>query len=169
MPTPSIPTPLYAQAQAPNALLPYTLTPAHYETLIPHKRALSRFSETKDRSYAQQSKRKRTHHKPRDPGRSKKHEFAAYILQCIGVLCLILAALKAFEPLAGAGFTLVMMGFKGGKGMERKAETKKGSSKENSDEGGEVGKGVSIDVKTVLQAVRTLEDDGDWEMVERMD
>ena len=34
-----------------------------------------------------------------------------YILQVIGLLCFILAAVKSFEPLTGVGFTLVLIGY----------------------------------------------------------
>ena len=36
---------------------------------------------------------------------------AAYLLQLIGVICFILAAIKSFEPLIGVGFTLVLIGY----------------------------------------------------------
>lgn len=58
--------------------------------------------------------KKKQHHSKKHRSknqRSKKHKFAAYVVQLIGVLCLILAALKSFEPLAGIGFTLVVIGY----------------------------------------------------------
>ncbi len=55
--------------------------------------------------------KKKHHSRKHKKHRSKKHKFAAYIVQLIGVLCLILAALKSFEPLAGIGFTLVVIGY----------------------------------------------------------
>lgn len=70
-----------------------------------------------DHSLRKQKKAKtKKHHSSRHSKRSKKHrsrsrKFAAYVVQLIGVLCLILAALHSFEPLAGIGFTLVVIGY----------------------------------------------------------
>lgn len=75
------------------------------------------------------SDRKSKRHSRRDRGKtSKKHKkqrsrrqlIAAYFLQLIGLICLVLAAVKAFEPLTGVGFTLVIMGYRAGVGKGRK-------------------------------------------------
>lgn len=59
------------------------------------------------------------HHKKKQKQKKKKHrkqQLGAYMLQLIGVLCLILAAIKAFEPLTSVGFTLVIVGYRAGLG-----------------------------------------------------
>lgn len=43
--------------------------------------------------------------------RKRERRIEGYILQVIGLLCLILAAVKSFEPLTGVGFTLVLIGY----------------------------------------------------------
>lgn len=59
-------------------------------------------------------KRSKKHSKARSKKshdkKSRKHRLAAYILQVIGLICLVLAAIKSFEALAGIGFMLVLMG-----------------------------------------------------------
>lgn len=49
--------------------------------------------------------------------RRKKHKsrqrWSNYIVQLIGLICLVVAAIKGFEPLMGVGFTMVMVGYKG--------------------------------------------------------
>lgn len=59
------------------------------------------------------SSRRRSKHRHK---KRRKQRLGAYILQIIGLICLVLAAVKAFEPLTGVGFTLVMVGYKGGFG-----------------------------------------------------
>lgn len=77
-------------------------------------------------------------HKHRS-SRSWKRQFAAYTLQLIGALCLVLAALKAFEPLAGVGFTLVVIGYDGGRSLKKRRKGTEG--------GGILGEGVSSDAR----------------------
>jgi hypothetical protein len=43
--------------------------------------------------------------------RKREHRIEGYVLQVIGLLCFILAAVKSFEPLTGVGFTLVLIGY----------------------------------------------------------
>jgi hypothetical protein len=62
------------------------------------------------RKRGDKSKRSKRHSKPHKK-RNRKHENGAYVLQLIGVLCLVLAAVRCFEPLAGIGFTLVVIGY----------------------------------------------------------
>lgn len=57
---------------------------------------------------------KRHHSRRRKKERSRKSRLGAYVLQLIGLVCLVLAAVKSFEPLTGVGFTLIVMGYKGG-------------------------------------------------------
>jgi hypothetical protein len=67
-------------------------------------------------SKAGKSKRKKHskhHSRSHKKKRNRKHEIGAYVLQLIGVLCLVLAAMRSFEPLAGIGFTLVVIGYDG--------------------------------------------------------
>ena len=66
-------------------------------------------------------RRHKRHSKKRSKHRSKKHrksQFAAYLLQFIGLICLIMAAVKAFEPLTGVGFTMVLIGYD--RGLKKK-------------------------------------------------
>ena len=60
-------------------------------------------------------RRKRTKKPKRKHSRSSKtrrrHRLQGYILQVIGLLCFVLAAVKSFEPLTGVGFTLVIIGY----------------------------------------------------------
>lgn len=71
--------------------------------LPPHTPQLERSHENR------KGRSKRRQHKSR-----RKQRYGAYIVQMIGVLCLVLAAFEGFEPLTGVGFTLVIVGFKGG-------------------------------------------------------
>lgn len=50
-------------------------------------------------------------HRSKSHKKHRKHYVASYALQLIGFICLILAAVKAFEPLAGVGLTLVLVGY----------------------------------------------------------
>lgn len=56
------------------------------------------------------------HQRSKGHRKRRKQHLGAYILQIIGLICLVLAAVKAFEPLTGVGFTLVMVGYKGAVG-----------------------------------------------------
>lgn len=162
MASPSVPKPYFEAAQA---LLPYTLTAPHYEPVTCYGGARLRRSETKHSSH-DDNKRKKKHTKNRRH-RSKKHKFAAYILQCIGVLCLVLAALKSFEPLAGIGFALVMMGYKGKeKGEAEIRRMKKQSSKDGLKDERRAKKKMSVDTKGFLDVDEEMVDDEDWELVE---
>jgi hypothetical protein len=74
----------------------------------------SRLQETESKADKSKRKKHRKHHsRSHKKKRNRKHKVGAYILQLIGVLCLVLAALRSFEPLAGIGFTLVVIGYDG--------------------------------------------------------
>lgn len=59
------------------------------------------------------SKHHHRHSRKRHKKRSKKHRLGAYMIQLIGLICLVMAGIKAFEPLIGVGFTLVIVGYRG--------------------------------------------------------
>lgn len=67
---------------------------------------------------------KRSNHhsskKSKKKRRKRRQRLGTYALQLIGLLCLVLAALKGFEPLTGVGFTFVMIGYKQGLGKGEK-------------------------------------------------
>ena len=67
------------------------------------------YSKTRKRSRKRAKKAKKKH--ARSSKRIEKYRFEGYVLQIIGILCFILAAVKAFEPLTGVGFTLVLLGY----------------------------------------------------------
>lgn len=62
-----------------------------------------------DRRLKKRSKKSKKKHS-KSHKKEKSHLIQGYILQVIGILCLILAAVKSFEPLTGVGFTLVLVG-----------------------------------------------------------
>lgn len=57
------------------------------------------------------SKRHSTHRSKSSKHHSKRR-IGAYLLQIIGLICLVMAAVKSFEPLTGAGITLVLVGYR---------------------------------------------------------
>ena len=67
------------------------------------------YSKTRKRTTKRTKKAKKKH--SRSSKRIEKYNLEGYILQIIGILCFILAAVKAFEPLTGVGFTLVLLGY----------------------------------------------------------
>jgi hypothetical protein len=73
-----------------------------------------RLQETGSKTEKSKRKKHRKHHsRSHKKKRNRKHEIGAYVIQLIGVLCLVLAAMRSFEPLAGIGFTLVVIGYDG--------------------------------------------------------
>ena len=89
-----------------NPLESYTASP----WLLPQPSPSSiKSKKSKHRSKRHKKDKKKKHHK-----QHKKQRLGAYILQFIGLICLVLAAVKAFEPLTGVGFTLVIVGYQGG-------------------------------------------------------
>lgn len=56
------------------------------------------------------SKQSKTKHTKRSKPKRRSH-IHGYLLQIIGVVCFILAAIKSYEPLTGIGFTLVVLGY----------------------------------------------------------
>lgn len=72
------------------------------------------------RKSGKRSKRTKKH-RSKSHKKYQKHQIGAYILQAIGLVCLVLAAIKSFEPLAGVGFTLVLIGHNKGLGKMSEA------------------------------------------------
>lgn len=56
------------------------------------------------------SRRSRKHRSKKSKKR-RNRRVHGYVLQMIGIACLVLAAIKAFEPLTGVGFTLILIGY----------------------------------------------------------
>ena len=79
------------------------------------------------RSPGKRSKKSKKHRTKSHRKRSK-HRIGAYILQLIGFICLVLAAIKSFEPLTGVGFTLILIGYN--KSSEKVALASKSSNLE---------------------------------------
>lgn len=71
------------------------------------------FNNTPSRSDSRKrSKRKAKKHRSKSHKKRRKQQIGAYVLQLIGLICLVLAGVKSFEPLTGVGFTLVLIGYK---------------------------------------------------------
>ena len=70
-------------------------------------------SPVEEHSQARQSARTRGQKKKRSrkPKTKRASHFHGYVLQVIGLLCFILAAVKLYEPLTGIGFTLILLGY----------------------------------------------------------
>ena len=72
-----------------------------YEAPAEHRRHTSRKARTK-RSKEKRSTRSRN---------KRAGHLHGYVLQVIGLVCFILAAVKSYEPLTGIGFTLILLGY----------------------------------------------------------
>jgi hypothetical protein len=79
------------------------------DLVLPNYESSDDNSNTKKRTSKRTKKGKKKH--SRSSKRTRNYGFEGYILQVIGILCFILAAVKAFEPLTGVGFTLVLIGY----------------------------------------------------------
>ena len=71
-------------------------------------------SDPTSRSKSKKRSKKHSKHRSKSHKAPTEHHIGAYVLQVIGVLCLILAAVRSFEPLTGVGFTLVLIGYNQG-------------------------------------------------------
>ena len=77
--------------------------------LLPNYDSSDDNSNRKKRTAKRSKKDKKKH--SRSSKRMRQYGLEGYILQVIGMLCFVLAAIKAFEPLTGVGFTLVLIGY----------------------------------------------------------
>lgn len=74
-------------------------------------------SENRPRKSSKHHSRKKDKKKRKSKKKQRrKQQIGAYVVQLIGLICLVLAAFKGCEPLTGVGFTLVIVGYKGGLG-----------------------------------------------------
>ena len=62
----------------------------------------------------EKASKKRSKHRSKSHKKEPKDRMGAYILQLIGLICLIVAAVKCFEPLTGVGFSLILIGYNKG-------------------------------------------------------
>ena len=80
-----------------------------YTTNAAPSQALDKQPSRKDlRKRSKKEKKRRSKLAKKD----SKSRIAAYILQLLGFFCLVLAAVKSFEPLTGVGLTLILIGYK---------------------------------------------------------
>ena len=63
------------------------------------------------RKLSKKRSKKHKNHRSKSHKKHRKHRIGAYILQLIGFICLVVAAIKSFEPLTGVGFTLILIGY----------------------------------------------------------
>lgn len=77
------------------------------DLVFPKYESLDESPKTKKTKKTKKSKKKQS----RPLKRHNQYIPEGYVLQVIGILCFILAAVKAFEPLTGVGFTLVLLGY----------------------------------------------------------
>ena len=80
------------------------------EDLLSPNYGLSDDESTPERRSTKRKKKSKKKHSE-SSRRKPEHRIEGYILQVIGILCFILAAVKSFEPLTGVGFTLVLIGY----------------------------------------------------------
>ncbi|KAK3703071.1 hypothetical protein LTR37_014682 [Vermiconidia calcicola] len=83
----------------------------------------------------EKASKKRSKHRSKSHKKEPKDRMGAYILQLIGLICLIVAAVKCFEPLTGVGFSLILIGYNKGLKKTSVAELLR-ETKRRSKEGG---------------------------------
>ena len=79
--------------------------------LWPHGSTSSGDNLSTSRKKSKRHSKKRSKHRSKSHKNNRKHRLGAYVLQLIGLFCLVLAAVKSFEPLTGVGFTLILIGY----------------------------------------------------------